>query len=299
MRIRLVLAVVGFLAIPALAISQDSSAAVTRQPSSSVIRPAATVAWRNYVTVPDGPCGHPMAVQSDCYESCRPCGPLHPICFLHRVGRMLDCLVPCNMCCRGGGCGLIGCGHGGKTWGHCSVCCGSHGGGHCGSGCGRGACGSMFDDCCPPSCTTTTGGQCYGCGTALPGLSDPFLDDPLPPKTDAPPATEVRRTLPSQIQDSFTKSSGPPLGAVSPSPYKIVRPASSAAPVTGQRPATTGAARGSQPSTPSVLRRASNEQEINEPAPLHVDRRLTMPLVGAKSVAEIGYHEVPANPLRR
>src|SRR5262249_44693437 len=42
------------------------------QPSETVIRPAATVAWRNYVTVPDGPCGYPMPVEADCYNACRP-----------------------------------------------------------------------------------------------------------------------------------------------------------------------------------------------------------------------------------
>src|SRR4029079_11796750 len=96
----------------------------------SVIRPATTNMWRNYVTVPDGPCGYPMAVQADCFNpSTRPCGPLHPICFSKRVGRMLDCLIPCNLCCSGG---CHGGGIGGPTWGHSSIWC--RGGRNCGHG---------------------------------------------------------------------------------------------------------------------------------------------------------------------
>lgn len=188
----------------------------------SVIRPASTTMWRNYVTVPDGPCGHPMAVQADCYNpTTRPCGPLHPICFSKRVGRMLDCLIPCNLCCSGG---CHGGGIGGRTWGHCSMCCG--GGGACGGGCsgwggagpacGGGSCnsgccanpaGSVFDSV--PCCTI--GGHCVGCSkttygcsdaTAPPMLNDPFQDDPVPaprqtmkpPKPTPTPANEVRQT---------------------------------------------------------------------------------------------------------
>src|SRR5205085_1245987 len=47
-------------------------------PTESVIRQAPTDVWRNYVTVPDGPCGYPMGVQADCYNGCG-CG--HCCCF--------------------------------------------------------------------------------------------------------------------------------------------------------------------------------------------------------------------------
>src|SRR5262245_16977362 len=113
------------LVLPAIAAAQTYSGSRS-QAAGSVLRPASTAGWRNYTTVPDGPCGPPMSVQTDCYDNCRPCGPLHPLCFLHRVGRMLDCLLPCNLCCGGGwGNGPYhGCHLGGRTWGHCGVCCG-------------------------------------------------------------------------------------------------------------------------------------------------------------------------------
>src|SRR5262245_42733732 len=148
------------LVLPALAAAQDQS---TMAPPT-VIRPAPMPGWRNYVTVPDGPCGCPMAVETDCYNVCRPCGPLHPICFIRRVGRMLDGFLPCNMCCRGGhGCGLFhGCNLGVRTWGHCGVCCGT---GSCG-GCGGGpSCGGAPSCGVGPSC----GGGCSvnPCGSAF------------------------------------------------------------------------------------------------------------------------------------
>src|SRR5437764_12719625 len=104
-------------------------------PTESVIRQAPTDVWRNYVTVPDGPCGYPTGVQADCYNGCG-CGHccwFRPLVFLRRVGRMLDCLLPCNLCCRGcggrggcGGCGggaVHGCLLGGGARGQCSVVC--------------------------------------------------------------------------------------------------------------------------------------------------------------------------------
>src|SRR6187401_2190343 len=131
MRIGQILWSVGMCLLPTLAWGQTYSyLGESSQRGESVLRPASSTTWRNYVTVPDGPCGHPMALEADCYNpTCRPCGPLHPICFSKRVGRMLDCVLPCNLCCGGGGhgCGLF-CG---RTWGHCSVCCGG-GGAACG-----------------------------------------------------------------------------------------------------------------------------------------------------------------------
>jgi hypothetical protein len=266
--------------LPTIAAAQNYAPRTT---GGSVLRPAQTVAWRNYVTAPDGPCGPPMSVQTDCYVNCRPCGPFRPICFLKRVGRMLDCLIPCNLCCNkscGGGCGspcgggpLHGCILGGRKYG-CNVCCSTPVASGCGCNSCAHPCGSAFASCCKPSCTTscstpcTTGGHCHGCSSALPGLSDPFIDDPAlpkaseesPPKPTAESATEVRRiparpsrtvaaparhvTAPRPIptparhvaaprQVSAPRPVAPParmttVSTPKPSPYKIVRATTSA-----------------------------------------------------------------------
>ena len=44
-----------------------------------------------------GHCGCAMPVRTDCYDQpcCFRCG-LRPLCFLQRVHRMLDCLLPCR-----------------------------------------------------------------------------------------------------------------------------------------------------------------------------------------------------------
>ncbi len=236
----------------------------------SVIRPASTTMWRNYVTVPDGPCGCPMSVQADCYNpTCKPCGPLHPVCFSKRVVRMLDCVLPCNLCC-GGGHGLFGGCLGGKTWGNCSVCCGGSACGSCGGGCNScgpsyasGCCpnpaGSVFDNvpccnnfscgkpCCGgPSCTSpnctstscTSGGHCIGCSDAAapPGLTNPFLDDPLPqppaPRPTSSTPTEVRRAPTSRLKpvSAAAAAKEPVASAPQASPYKIVSKPGAAAP---------------------------------------------------------------------
>jgi len=258
MRLRNILAAC-LVMLPSFAAVQAQSYPGERdQERTSVIRPASTTMWRNYVTVPDGPCGCPMSVQADCYNpTCRPCGPLHPICFSKRVVRMLDCVLPCNLCC-GGGHGLFGGCLGGKTWGHCSVCCGGSACGSCGGGCNScgpsyasGCCpnpaGSVFDSvpccgkpgcgspsctsCTTPSCTTpscTSGGHCMGCAdsAAPPGLTNPFQDDPLsqppaPRPTSATP-TEVRRAPTSRLKPVSTPAKEPVATAPQAWPYKIV-----------------------------------------------------------------------------
>src|SRR5436190_14200212 len=234
------------LAMPALAQAQTRSyLGRNYTPPDTVIQPSPTPGWRNYATVPDGPCGCPMTVETDCYNVCRPCGPLHPICFLHRVGRMFDCLLPCNMCCRGGGCGLFhGCGLGGRTWGHCSVCCGGGmlggrcGGGGCGGGCTN-PCGSAFASCCTTA--PTTGGNCIGCGSTVPSLSDPFIDDPLPPKPTATPA-EVRRVPPNRVPSAAAAVKSPPV-ATPGSPYKIVNSSGNASRQTNRQSPSTAETR--------------------------------------------------------
>jgi hypothetical protein len=255
------------LCLPATATAQSYSRTTASQ-SDTVIRPAPTEGWRNYVTVPDGPCGYPMSVQADCYNGCGGggCCCFHPLVFLHRVGRMLDCLIPCNLCCRGG-CG--GCGHGcilgGRTWGHCSMCCGGPAGGYGpgaygGGGCGVNPCGSAF---APP----THGGHCYGCSSVVPGPGDTIIEDQVPRPTATPtaiPAPEVRRTRtyktqPARYQDSPT----------------------------GNTP------------NPSVLRRASAEEDVREPARLYVDYPKAKPVVRSQSPEAVRELEIPVNPLRR
>jgi hypothetical protein len=330
MRIGTLLVLTCGLFCPCASFAQEVFPAFGPASKPSVIRPAPTVAFRNYVTVPDGPCGYPMAVEADCYQVCRPCGPLHPICFLHRVGRMFDAFLPCNMCCRGGGCGLFnGMGH--QPWGHCSVCCGGGAGGRgacgdCGGlfglgllggrggcGCGtRGGCvnpaGSVFDSCSTPSCTT--GGHCYGCSSALPGFENPFVDDPEPPKAEALPAKEVRRASPQRPNVAATAPSSrlKPVTAapkLSPtktvqSPYKIVTPQSSATAASEpQRQPAPSSTAPRKNATQSVLRRASAEEEIREPARLPEYRQVAAPIVEANSLEYPISDEVPANPLRR
>lgn len=303
------------LALPGIAAAQVTQSYSGRNytPSDTVIRPAASPTWRNYVTVPDGPCGYPMSVEADCYNVCRPCGPLHPICFIHRVGRMLDCLLPCNMCCRGGGCGLFGgcgpfhgCGLGGRTWGHCGVCCG---------GGGAGAYGGYGDGCCPnpcgsafaPICPGTTGGHCYGCSSAVPILTDPFRDDPLPPTPTAQPATEVRRA-PARLPQSPVAAMRPAAPSAVPSkptsPYKIVTDRTNASSATrpSNRPSSANVdaagSAGRKAPNQSVLRRASAEQSGSEPAPIQVDRTRAVPIIRSQSPDEPADYAIPRNPLR-
>jgi hypothetical protein len=324
MRIGTLLVLACGLACPCVGSGQEVFPSFGPASSPSVIRPAPTVAFRNYVTVPDGPCGYPMAVEADCYQVCRPCGPLHPICFLHRVGRMLDVFLPCNMCCRGGGCGLFNrAGH--QPWGHCSVCCGGGagagagcggcgglfglgllGGRHgCGGGCGGGGCvnpaGSVFDSCSIPSCTT--GGHCYGCSSALPGFENPFIDDPVPPKAEAQPAKEVRRSMPQRQHTAAAtpvRQSSPITAAAAQSPYKIIAPEpNSTAASASQRQTAPSVAPTRKAATQSVLRRASAEEEIREPVRLPAYRQVAAPIIRSQSPEYQISDEVPTNPLRR
>jgi hypothetical protein len=315
------------LVLPAIASAQvNSYLGGNYTPSDTVIRPASTTMWRNYVTVPDGPCGPPMSIEADCYNpTCRPCGPLHPVCFIKRVGRMLDCLVPCNLCCNGCGCGLFhGCGLGGRTWGHCSVCCG---GGACGAG-GRGGCGacggcgngcinpagSVFD---PPCCSSNTCGSCScgvgpGCCDAVaPTLSDPFQDDPMPPKPTSSPATEVRRPPAKQMKpvsapanDTVTANESSPnkqSTATNTSPYKIVNKetATPQPKTTVRKPTSTITATEEVRTVPtrSVLRQASAESEVTEPAPHNINRARALPIVRSQTPEQYN-NEIPLNPLR-
>src|SRR4051812_7864848 len=237
---------------PAGIMAQTYSGRMSASQTESVIRPAPTDAWRNYVTVPDGPCGYPMSVQADCYNGCGGggCCCFRPLVFLHRVGRMLDCLLPCNLCCRGcggGGCG--GCGHGcilgGRTWGHCSVCCGGAGGAYGTGGYGPGV---MGGDCgvnpCGSAFAPSIGGHCTGCSSVVPGGNDTIIQGSSLPMPTATPAPEVRRA---------------PTYRTQPARYQ-------GASATGE-------------SRQSVLRRLSAEEELKEPARLYIDSPRAKPIV--------------------
>jgi hypothetical protein len=150
----------------------------------------------------------------------------------------------------------------------------------------------VFDNCCTPSCTT--GGHCHGCSSALPGISDPFQDDPLPPKPTARPATEVRRAAPQPARPVAARARVTTAAAAKPaSPYKIV-----AAPQAMQSRAVsrTALATAAKKSSQSVLRQTSAEQNFYEPAPIKVDRSRVTPIVRSQS-PEVE-DEVPVNPLR-
>jgi hypothetical protein len=215
--------------------------------------------WRNQVVVPDGHCGCAMPVRADCYDQpcCFRCG-LRPLCFLQRVHRMLDCLLPCRKCCcLPGGCLL---------------------GGRCGGGCAS-ACGA-------PGCS---------CSSGLPGFSDPFIDDPLPPKPIADPGTEVRYR-PSR--NNYVPSS-PTAGANRGSPYKVTHPAPrSSRPISGMTVHEIPAAPKPKLARPtveqSVLRRASAEEPARLPSPAETAR----PIVRSQSPEETNDDAIPHNPLR-
>ena len=58
------------LMVAELSSAIPADARTATAPTESVIRQPPTDVWRNYVTVPDGPCGYPMGVQADCYNGC-------------------------------------------------------------------------------------------------------------------------------------------------------------------------------------------------------------------------------------
>jgi hypothetical protein len=305
------------IVLPVVASAQVTNSYLGRNytPPDTVIRPAAMDGWRNYVTVPDGPCGYPMAVQADCYTGCGGgcgcCG--GPLVFLHRCKlAILSCLLPCNMCCRGGcgggGCGgCDGCGGGpahgcllgGRTWGHCGVCCGGPiGGGRMGGGPMGGGCG-----CCPNPCgsafSPAYGGHCSGCGGGMrpggiPAGGDVMTEDALPapiptPQPSASPATkptsmqapEVRRRQPSRTQPAHFQLPENTTSRTRSNSAPSVSPASA-----------------NSPSSQSVLRKASAEQ-LAEPSPLFIDLPAAKPIVRSQSPESVADASIPQNPLRR
>jgi hypothetical protein len=248
-----------------IALAGVASAQTYGPATDSVIRPTG-YGWRNHVGVPDGPCGCDIPVRTDCYDHCCPCCGLRPLCLLKRVGRMLDCLLPCNKCCDGG-CLFGGCLLGGRG------CCG---------GCG------------PIGCTTPA----YG--TPMPTLGDPFLDDPIstPPIPTPSPATEVRYA-PSRTSHAAGYRASP--WKVSNGPATMTAPASSDRHAHSGRPSRITIGKASpitQTHEQSVLRRTSAEEPI---APARLPEIETArPIVRSQSPAadDADYDAIPHNPLR-
>ena len=207
--------------------------------------------WENYMHVPDGHCGCPMPVRCNDYcHCCNTCG-LRPVCWLKRFGRMLDCLLPCD-CCHGG---LLGCGH-------------------------CGGCGHSWET-----------GHAVGCQSCdAPALSDPFVDDPIPPIPAPEPAREVysapTRKLPQQIARDPRPDSQARSRPAAPARKQNIAGRGRPANIAAQPTAVSG------PSEKSVLRRTSLEEEIREPAELAIDAAEASP-IGPPPLPSI-----PANPLR-
>ena len=257
MRIGASLGTLLWLVLPAIALAQGGYGEPGEQ---SIIRQTG-FGWRNQVIVPDGHCGCAMPVRTDCYDQpcCFRCG-LRPLCFLQRVHRMLDCLLPCRKCCCLPGGGLLG--------------------GRCGGGCCAPA-------CCAPACS---------CSSSLPGFSDPFIDDPLPPKPIADPGTEVRyRPARSAYVPNSPTASAPRQS----SPYKVTHPAQRASRTASgltvvEIPATPKPKLARPTVQQSVLRRASAEEPARLPSPEETAR----PIVRSQSPEETADYAIPHNPLR-
>ena len=254
------------LAVPAIAAAQSYG---TNSPSRSptIIQPVGYEGWRNYVAVPDGPCGCAMPVRSDCYNDCCQRCCFRPICLLKTIHRALDCLLPCNKCC--GGCLAHGCVLGGR-------CCNS--------------CGPCGSSCCP------------SCGGG-PMLSDPFQDDPPlpPPQPKAQPTSrgtgaEVRHLPPRKTSSAAMQPVVERSSMQQPSPWKVT---GEAAPIRS-RSASPAASRGSHEaaspsSSQSVLRRTSLEVEVAEPAQSYIESNRATTVIRGQSPADF---EIPHNPLR-
>jgi hypothetical protein len=179
------LALVIASAVPAAA--QYSPAAQATGTTRSVLKQADQVEWADYHTtsiagpaISGCPNAHVTCSTGVCYGYDNCCCRPHLLCCLKKIGRMLDCLLPCHKCCPND-CVFGACRP------HLFDC------GRCG-GCRSG---------CAPSCSAPVG---------YPGASDPFIDDPLPPRPMPEPARDVRlRPTPAPSPYANRRSS----------PYKV------------------------------------------------------------------------------
>lgn len=228
MKARMLLAAVLLSALPALANAQVGCSNCSHGRSPSVVRPASAELWAGYETHDCGGCG-------SCRRCCDPCcTPL--LCVvpntLRRVGRALDCLLPCGPR-SGHGCGIscIGAGSG------------------CMGGCGRP--GIFSPSCCD-----------MGCGEIAPPMyRGPAHGEPLP---QAPqPMQETRR---APAHSSYAQAQARQITAGTVALRQPARPAASAV-----RPIGSGVSRADhvapvvnksrQPV--SVLKRINYEEEID------------------------------------
>jgi hypothetical protein len=242
--------------------------------------------WAGYGSYAGPDCCGPVGCASPCapagcssgvchgYDNC--CGGhCFPglVCCLKKMGRMLDCLVPCNKC--GHGCGGHGCGHGcGLFGGYCKPHLFTH------KGCGG------CKSCCEPAC----GEPCPTCSTPVggPGPTNPFRDDPEPPAPLPEPAQDARAhplwkktpaaqtATPTSAQQTSTPASTPNIPAPPPAgsgtPYKVAKTAPAAdrfvpfAPKLSEPPKTTVAARPANiaPAEPAPI--VTSSRRINRPA---------------------------------
>ncbi|HUE69912.1 MAG TPA: hypothetical protein VMP01_03400 [Pirellulaceae bacterium] len=227
MNARLIVVAAVLLSLPGLVQAQVSCSKCSH---SSVIRPASADLWAGYEQAPDcGGCGI-------CRRCCDPCcTPL--LCVvpntLRRIGRTLDCLLPCGPR-SGHGCGIscIGAGSG------------------CMGGCGRPG---IFH---PNKCCDT------GCGDIAPPMyKGPAGLESIPP---APQPSQETRRAPAGSPHARTQSRQLTAGSVAlksttTEPAASARPIGSGvsqaehlAPVVNKKPA-------------SVLKRISYEEEISTP----------------------------------
>ncbi len=277
------------IALPAVGLAQYPAATANTAGTRSVLRSADHVEWADAYggTISGGGCGCTSRVGCATpvcrgYDSCCPRPQL--LCCLKRVARMLDCLLPCNRCCPGG-----------CLFANCRPHLFHRG--HCGGGMG---------------CTTSCTSGCPSCSTPVgqPHLSDPFLDDPMPPMPTPEPTRDVRSY--STIRSPHASHS--PRAA---SPYKVstgaevarqraVQAATRTAPParTRDKVAAHSAAQVMQ-AEPSIARRttlqrpvaaASSIEEEAAPAPPRLLPRTIRQTAAEVEVAEL---EIPVNPLRR
>ena len=220
----------------------------------SVLKSADQVQWADYhAGIVAGPgisgctAAHVGCSDGVCYGYDNCCCRPHLLGCLRKFVRTLDCLLPCNHF-GNGGCLLGGCRPHLFGRGHCGCDV------SCTSGC--------------PSCTSPVG---------TPALSDPFIDDPDPPKPLAEPATGMRRQpAPASASTVASRSSSPYKVTTSrevqrqeviatTSRHEVTPAAATPASAPGVNPRDRVTARPpahSRPAPKSSLQRASAEEEV-------------------------------------
>jgi len=131
-------------------------------------------------------------------------------------------------------------------------------------------------------------------------MNDPFIDDPLPPKPTASPS-EVRRIPANRASTATAAKKSSPVANQNSSPYKIVNGAEDGSRSANRQSSSTAETTGTRTkksSNQSVLRRASAEQDPNEPAQFQADRSVR-PIIRSQTPDEPIDYAIPHNPLRK